>query len=238
MTYRDIIDTVVRDSGDPGSAYRVNAYLWLNLARQEAAVRGDWKSAKNSEATFDTDPLVTEGIYPVAGYDSIHGDEIYDQTSDCVISRDVENTLKALDANRNEFGPPMLWADAGMTVLGEKQIRLWPIPNGVFTIGFIGSKLLIDVTTANEDVSVDAYFGPLSTVGAMLQKGLRVYHDINNNEDAGQIERSKSSFYAAIKLYGGKSGADSVASSRLKPVNRRPQPQALGRLDPAHFGNR
>lgn len=238
MTYRDLIDTLVRDSGDEGAGYRTNAYRWLNLARQEAAARGAWKSAKTSSATFTTDPLVTDGIYALAGFEQIVGDEIYDETHNNIIHRDTENELLAFQTTPTMFGFPVLWADSGMTTLGEKQIRLWPIPNFVSTIGFIGSKLLADVSADNEAVAVDPYFGPLSTVGAMLQKGLRWFHDINDNQDAGQIKDSERKFFGAIKIYGGKSGVDSVSSSRLEPVNRRPHTHPVGRLDPSHFSNR
>lgn len=238
MTYKNLLDTLVSDSGDAGSAYRATAIQWLNFVRQEAAARGTWKSAKNSAATFDTDPLVTDGIYALTGFDSVVGDELYDSTNDNVIRRDVEMMLKSYDANKNETGPPILWADSGMTAAGEVQIRLWPVPAEVITIDFIGNRSLVDVTSANELVSVDPYFGTISQIGAMLQAGLRYYHDLNNNEDYVQVRGSKAAFYDAIKLYSGNSGADSVRSSRLEPVGRRPYARPLGRLDPSHYSNR
>jgi hypothetical protein len=238
VTYKDLIDTLVRDSGDEGAAYRTNAYRWLNLVRQEAMMRGSWSSGKDSVATFDTDPLVTNGIYALVGYASVMGDEMYDQTNDCVIRRDTENTLKAFDANANENGPPTLWADSGMNSAGETQIRLWPIPAEVLKIAFLGQKSLTDITSAQESVSIDPYFGALSSIGAMLQFGLRYYHDLNNNEDYVQVRGSKAAFYDAIKLYSAGTTADSVKSSRLEPVGRRPNVRPYGRLDPSHFNNR
>lgn len=238
MTYKDLIDTLVRDSGDEGSAYRTNAYRWLTLVRQEAARRGSWDSGKTSTATFDTDPLVTDGIYALTGYHSVDGDEMYDATNDCVIHRDTEGTLKAFDANENEFGPPTLWSDSGMTALGGVQVRFWPIPAEVLTITFMGTRALTDVTSASEAVTIDPFFGALSSVGAMLQMGLRYYHDLNNNEDYVQVRGSKAAFYDAIKLYSQTSGADSVKVSRLEPVGRRPSARPYGRLDPSHFSNR
>lgn len=238
MTYKDLLDTLVRDSGDAGSDFRANAIRWLNLVRQEAAMRGSWKSAKDSAGTFATDPLVTDGIYALTGFDFVVGDEMYDATNDCVIRRDTENTLKAFDANKNETGPPTLWADSGMNTDGEVKIRLWPIPAEVLTIDFIGNKSLVDVTASDELETVDAYFGSLSQVGAMIQAGLRYYHDLNNNEDYVQVRGSKAAFYDAIKIYSSNSGADSVKSSRLEPVGRRPLARPLGRLDPSHFSNR
>ena len=238
MTYKDLIDALVRDSGDAGSGYRENAFRWLNFSRQEAAARGTWKSAKNSGATLTTSGSNLTGVYELTGFDCVTSDEMYDETNDCVIRRDTEHTLRAFDANLNQFGFPTLWADSGMTVLGEVQVRFWPIPNAAFTIGFLGSRALTDITSANEAVSIDPFFGALSTVGAMLQSGLRYYHDMNNNEDAAQVGTSKSRFYAAIKTYSGNSGADSVSSSRLEPVGRRPYARPTGRLDPSHFNNR
>jgi len=238
MTYKDLIDTLVRDSGDEGAAYRTNAYRWLNLVRQEAARRGSWSSGKDSVATFDTDPIATDGIYAITGYESVSGDEMYDVTNDGVIRRDTENTLKAFDANENENGPPTLWADSGISATGEVQVRFWPIPAEIITIGFLGTKALTDITSAQEAVAVDPFFGALSSIGAMLQAGLRYYHDLNNNEDYVQVRGSKSAFFDAIKIYSQTSGADSVKTSRLEPVGRRPNARPYGRLDPSHFNNR
>lgn len=238
MTYKDLIDTLVRDSGDEGAAYRENAFRWLNLVRQEASARGSWQSSKNSAATFGTDPGNVTGVYDLTGYDNVIGDEMYDQTNDCVIRRDTENTLRAFDANLNQFGFPTLWSDAGMTPYGEKKVRFWPIPNDTFTIGFLGSVALLDIDSSIEANAIDAYFGPISSVGAMLMSGLRYYHDLNDNQDVAQISRSRSVFYDSIKVYGSNSGSDSVRSSRLEPVGRRPYARPTGRLDPSHFNNR
>ena len=238
MTFKDLIDTLVRDSGDEGSGYRTNAFRWLNLVRQEAFRRGTWSSGKDSAATFVTSPAVLTGIYELTGYDSVAGDEMYDQTNDDIIHRDTEGTLKSFDANVNEFGPPALWSDAGMTATGEVQVRLWPIPDAVLTIAFLGTKSLTDITSAEETLTVDPFFGSISSIGAMLQAGLRYYHDLNNNEDYVQVRGSKAAFFDAIKIYSQTSGADSVKVSRLEPVGRRPSVRRYGRLDPSHFSNR
>lgn len=238
MTYRDIIDTLVRDSGDPGSAYAVNAYRWLNFVRQEAAVKADWKSAKDSTGTFTTDAGNTTGVYALSGYESINGDELYDATNDCVIRRDTEMTLKAMDANQDEFGFPTLWSDAGMNSSGEIRIRLWPIPNDAFAVVFLGNKVLTDITQAMQTLEVDPYFGPLSTVGAMFLAGLRYFHDQNDNQDAMTMAKSQATFDKAIRLYSSANGADSVRSSRLEPVGRMPNARPFGRLNPSHFNNR
>lgn len=238
MTYKDLLDTLAQDSGDTGSTFRANAWRWMNLVRQEAAARGTWKSAKNSAATFDTDAGNTTGVYTLADMASVAGDELYNSTDDSVIHRDTENTLKSYDANQNENGPPVLWADAGMTAQGVIQIRLWPIPAETFTIVYLGNKALIDVDSSMELLDVDVYFGAISSVGAMLDAGLRYYHDRFNNEDSPQTRTSRAIFREAITLYSSNSGADSVSSSRLEPVGRRPYARPLGRLDPGHYNNR
>lgn len=238
MTYKDLLDGLVQDSGDAGSNYRANAIRWLNLARQDAASRGSWKSAKNSAATFVTSASNTTGVYTLDGMEQVVGDEMYDQSNDGIIQRDTENELLAFDANRDENGFPRLWADSGMAGSGERQIRLWPIPLEVFTIGYIGSKLLIDVTSANELTSLDPYFGPLSTMGSMLQAGLRYYHDLNNNEDIAMVGRSQGTFYKLISTHVQRSGVDTNSSSRMEPINRRPYSAPMGRFDPGHYGNR
>lgn len=239
MTYKNLIDALVRDSGDEGTAYKANAYTWLNFARQEASVRGTWPSSKNSEASFMTDAGNLTGVYSLVGYDNVIGDEMYDATNDCVILRDTENTLKSFDANANEFGRPTLWSQSGMTSDGEQKIRFWPIPDAAYDIHFLGSATLADITSAQEALTIDAYFGPLSSIGAMLMAGIRYYHDLNDNQDVIQVTNSRRTFYEAIKFYSSASGADSVKSSRLDPVGRRPFYQRpLGRLDPGHFNNR
>ncbi len=242
MTYGDLIAAIVRDSGDEGVNYAANAYRWLNFARQEASVRGSWPSAKQSEATFMTDAGNTTGIYPLisgtTAYDQVVGADMYDATNDCVIRRDTENTLKSFDANANQFGPPTLWSDSGMSSGGDKQVRFWPIPEAAYEIHFLGSVALGDVTSAMAATDLDPYFGPLSSVGGMLFAGLRYYHDLNDNQDVGQVSRSRAAFYDAIKMYAAADGADSVKMSRLEPVGRRPYAKPTARLDPSHFNNR
>lgn len=236
MTFGDLIDTVVSDSGDAGAAYRANAIRWLNLARQEAAALGSWKSAKNSASSFQTDGN-TSGIYLLADIDEVIGGQMYDTTSNTVIERDTENTLMRVNVNPPTSGPPVLWADSGMTASGEKQIRLWPAPDDVRTINFLGTRALTDITSANESMSVDPFFGPIVGIGAMLQAGLRYYHDVNNNEDVSVTGRSQGTFHKLIRVMSGMSGVDPNASSRMEPVNRRGMFTTRGRLDPGHYGN-
>ena len=237
MTYKDLIDTLVSDSGDKGADYRANAIRWLNLARQDAVSMGTWKSAKNSRATFTTSAANTTGIYELTGMDAVIGGEMYDLTGHLPVERDTENKIMRMEVTPNQFGPPVLFADAGMTSLGERQIRLWPIPNDVRTIAYLGSVALIDVTSANELVSVDPYFGPISSCGSMLQAGLRYYHDLNNNETAEAINRSMGMFHKMIKLLSAQSGIDPDSSTRMDPVNRRRFVMPMGRFDPAHYSN-
>lgn len=238
MTYGDILDSIVQDSGDAGTTYRANLIRWLNFARQEAALRGSWKSAKNASSTLTTDIANVTGIYELTGIDEVVGGEMYDLTNNNPIERDTENTIMRMELPLT-FGPPVLFADAGQTALGERQIQLWPVPDDVRTIAYIGNKALIDVTAANEAVSIDPYFGALSGCGSMLQAGLRYFHDVNNNEDVATTGRSQSTFYKAISLCSAASGVDANGSSRLEPVNlRRGWARPMGRFDPGHYSNR
>ena len=238
MTYKDLLDALVRDSGDEGTKYRTNAVRWLNLVRQDAAVRGSWRSAKNSAITVTTAASNTAGIYELTGIDEVIGSEFYDQTNNNVVHHDTENALMRSALPSDQTGPPTLWADAGITVLGEKKVRFWPIPNGAFVLAYLGTKALLDVTTENENETIDPFFGPLSGCGSMLQAGLRYYHDLNNNEDVGMVSRSQGTFYKMIALVSGVSGVDANADTRLDPVNRRGYVIPGGRFDPGHYGNR
>jgi hypothetical protein len=237
LTYKDLIDTVVMDSGDAGTNYRVNALRWLNLARQDAVAMGSWKSAKNSAATLTTNAAQTDGIYALTGIDEVIGGQMYDQTAHSVVERDTENLIMRMEVNPDQFGPPVLWADAGMTSAGEKQIRFWPIPEDERILAFLGTKALTDITSDQEALTIDPYFGALTGVGTMLQAGLRYYHDLNNNEDVSTIGRSQGTFHKMIKALSGQSGVDANAGTRLDPVNRRSFKLASGRLDPGHYGN-
>ena len=238
MTYKDLLDTLVVDSGDAGTTYRANAWRWLNLVRQDAALKGEWKSSKKSPGTFTTDPANTSGIYPLVGIDDVIGDEMYDDTHHLIIQRDTENMIYGLETTPYASTFPRLWADAGMSDAGEKRIRIWPPPTETFDISFIGRKALIDVSSANENATIDAYFGPLSSCGSMLAAGLRYYHDVNNNEDISTIGRSQGRFDKMISIASQSSGLDTNATSRMEPVNRRSYARPMGRFDPGHFSNR
>ena len=124
-----------------------------------------------------------------------------------------------------------------MAASGEKQIRLWPIPNDERMIAFLGRRALTDISSDNEYLSIDPYFGPLSACGSMLSAGLRYYHDLNNNEDVASIGRSQATFYKMISLVSGQAGIDQNASTRMDPVNRRGGTIPRGRFDPGHYGN-
>lgn len=238
MTVGDLLNNLVRDSGDTGTAYRTSALNWLNLVRQRAAVMGSWRSAKNVDATFTTSASNTTGIYELEGSMSIIGDRIYDQTNNIVIYRDTEGTLMSFDANRDEFGFPSLWADAGMTAGGTNQIRLWPTPNGPFVIRYSGVKTLTPITT--EDVAIDPFFGDLDQVGYMLADGLTYYHLKNNDEaDAATVAMAFNMFKKSAIESSTAGAVDPLGSSRLEPVLRSARNQmAVGRLDPSHYDNR
>lgn len=237
MTFKDILDTIVVDAGDTGTNYRANALLWLNLARQDAVAKGSWKSAKNSAASLTTTVDNTEGIYVLTGFDEIIGGELYDVTHNGVVVHDTENTLLRMKVTPQLSGNPVLWADAGMSASGEKQIRLWPVPADITVLNFLGTKVLTDITADDEDLTIDPFFGALSGVGSMLRAGLRYYHDLNNGEDTATTQTSLARFDKMIELLSAQSGIDANSGTQMEPVNRQRSFVAHGRFDPGHYRN-
>lgn len=236
MTFAQLFDTLVRDSGDPGGSYRSSLMTWLNMVRATAARGGTWRSAIDGDATITTSAANTTGIYELTGYEQVIGDLMFDRTQNYPVQHDSEQSMLSFDPNRDDFGPPIRWCDAGATPAGNRNIRFYPIPNDVRTIGFVGYKVLSDVSS--EALSIDPFFGPIIDKSPMFQAGLRYYLDLSSNEDATQIAIQKNVFNKTVKDALSDDRVDPQGSVRLDPVGRRMVSVVLGRLDPGHYSNR
>lgn len=238
MNFKAVIDTLVRDSGDPGADYKANAYRWLTFVRVEAANEAYFPTGRDVLGTITTSSGNTAGIYAITGFSRIVGTDIYDTTSDNVIYGDTEAELLRRDPNRDEFSQPTLWADAGTDEAGTRRVRFWPIPNAEYVLQFVGDKIVGEITAEQETLQVDPYFGPITNCAPMLLAGLRWQDTINDNQDIANIAKARATFDRAIKSLAGKSTTASQASSRLDPVNLRSSGRGRGGRFSSHFDNR
>lgn len=238
MNFKAVIDTLVRDSGDPGSDYKDNAYRWLTFVRVEAANEAYFPTGRDVLGTITTSTSNTTGIYTIDGFSRIVGTDIYDTTSDHVIFNDTEAELLRRDPNRDEMSQPILWADAGTDAAGTRRVRFWPIPNAEYILQFVGDKIVGEITALQETIQVDPYFGPVTNCAPMLLAGLRWQDAINDNQDIANIAKARATFDRAIKSLAGKSTTASQGSTRLEPVNLRSQNRNHRGRFSSHFDNR
>jgi hypothetical protein len=244
MTISELLDQVVFDAGDEDTAYRIAARRWLNLTRSDLANRVLWKWAARSAATLTTSAATTSGIYSLVdaatsstGFEFIMGDRFYDETNSNVVSHDSMMTLDGADPDKSTTGQPTVWSDAGTTSAGVRQIYLWPIPDGTYTLRFNGYVLLTDVTDANDPDSADPFFGPISPWASTFTAGLRFYHDMNNNEDTNQVLLAKRLFDDQVTQRI-KNNRLSLAEPLRMKVIKTQEIETMGRFDPGHYSNR
>ena len=112
---------------------------------------------------------------------------------------------------------------------------LWPVPDGAYNIYFIGRRKLEDITDTS--VSLDPYFGPITEWFEVFSESVRIFHDLNNNEDSIQIMYQRKAFETAIKNKKRNERLSVTSSIRLEPVNALPSGASYGRFDPAHYDN-
>jgi hypothetical protein len=233
---QDLLDQIVADSGDEAASYRTNARRWLNLARSYISDRGPWRSALVIDS-FTTSAATTDGLYTLNGYDHISGQFLYDETNRRTIRQVSLTEILESDQDRTVTGMPAVWADAGSDTNGNKRIMLWQIPSDTFTIRFLGYKLLTDLTVGNDSLQVDPFFGPISPWAACMAAGMRYFHDLNNNEDVGQIQMQQVTFERHI---GRRQAANKIAKTggagEPRPWYQK-SPATHGLLDPAHYDN-
>ena len=244
MKFSDLLDQMAGGSGDDSGTYRNDARRWLNLARSEIANSQLWKMALRTEATFTTSAATTSGIYSLAdsgqsssGFEFVHGDTLYDQTNKFIVTHETLALTAAVDVAKETTGPPTYWADAGADVSGVRQIYLWPVPAGTYTILFHGYRMLDDVAAADDDLSVDRFFGPISPWAACFNAGMRYYHDEDNNEDVNQMMLTERRFRRAVARRRTQNRL-SVSGSLQQRIVSSQNVSTLGRFDPAHYPNR
>jgi hypothetical protein len=238
LTIQDLIDHIARAADDSDASYATAALTWLNLTRADIANSARWRSAVRVD-TFTTSAGTTDGLYAIAGYEHLAEDWLYDETNDALIEHESKSTLEAIDTCKETSGNPTWWGDAGGNDFGQRQIYLWPVPNGTFTIRFTGYKLLADLTSADTSLSVDPFFGPIAPWSNVLQDGMRYYHDLDNNEDSIQIGYQERRFRSALKRKKRVNDLAPISKTLLDNVRSRGGSYPVtARLDPGHFRNR
>jgi len=236
MTFDDLLDQVVADSGDTDGQYRTDALRWLNLTRADIADEHPWKSALKADATITTSAATTDGLYDLSGYTWISGDYLFDETNEASIRHESLVMTNAIDASKDTTGNPAYWSDAGVDTNGTPQIYLWPIPDGTFTIRFSGYAVLADVAESATGSATDDFFGPLTPWGPTMSAGLRYYHDLNNNENPQQVALMLQVFKSKIRKRKSKDGLALPGSIPMQVVNTRRR-IATGRFNPSHYNN-
>lgn len=237
MTFSDLLEQVAFDSDDASGDYRTAALRWLNLARSHIASSGLWRTAIDADVELTTSAATTTGLYILSGYDHLVNDWMYDETNDEVIEYESFGRINALDSGKDVTGNPKWWGDAGVDSNGFKQIYLWPIPDGTFTIRYAGYKTLTDITGSQSTLSLDPFFGNVAPWGSCFAAGMRYYHDLNTNEDPNQIAIQRNIFMQEIAARRRHNDIARASGLRLM-VSRTLQPITMGRFNPAHFDNK
>lgn len=234
MTVKDILDQIVFDSDDDDGKFRTAALRWFNLVRAYIAQKGEWRSAMVADATLTTAAATTDGLYILDGYEHLVHDWMWDETNENVIRHESYDVLNALDVDKSTTDFPAWWADAGVDTNGAKQIYIWPVPDGAYTIRYAGYKLLTDLVSTDENLSTDPFFGPINRWGPTFTAGLRYYYDMNNHEDANIAMAQKQIFDMMIRQRRSEERIARTSGLRLKNV-RGGTPTPMGRFDPSRY---
>lgn len=242
MTVSDLLNVIVFDAGDNSSDFRTNTRRWLNAVRAEVADAALWRQAVTIDASFNTSSATTDGLYALQDtsgnkYEHLLSDWLYNETSDERIVHESQQQLDAIDAAKDVTGPPTYWGDAGVDTNSIRQIYLWPVPDGTYTIRFSGIKRLTDLTDGDESLSDDPYFGEITPWANCFLEGLRYWYDKNNNEDAAKIAAQYQLFQRSIRKRKTRNNIAVVTGLPLRVV-RTSNKVATGRFDPSHYSNR
>ncbi len=236
MTVGDLLDQVAFDAVDLEGDYRTAALRWLNLLRADMAAKGPWRGALDPVATITTAAATTTGIYAITGYTMVASEWMFDETTRFPVQYDSRAVVGFADPKKTVFGPPRIWTDAGASsTTGEYQVQLWPIPQDTRTIRFPAWRRLADLTSAQEALTVDPYFGFITEFQHVFEAGLRYHHDKNANESAQQIFGQRGVYKNALDQAFKSNRVSPVTLKRLRPVAG--SKMMRGRLDPAHFDN-
>ena len=239
MTFATIIDVIVHRAGDDDGEYRAQVRNWLNFVRSEIADAHSWRSAVAVNQTLITAAATTTGQYIIGSTnESIVGKFMYDETNNNVLQHESLANTQLVDPDRSRTGDPNWWADAGLASTGERQIQLWPIPDGAYTIRYTALKRVTDVTEDQESDTEDAYFGSIAPWSNCFEAGLDYYYDKDNNEDAAQIQSKYLVFQRAINMRRAAEGVATNAALTLENVRQNRSSVMTGRFDPAHYNNR
>jgi hypothetical protein len=227
MTFADLLSEVAAQAGDTSAAFRVQARRWLNFTRAYIADRAEWRTALNADVTITTAAATTDGLYSLTGYERVSGDYLYDETNEYPILPESLSALQAHDPDKSVTGNPEWWADAGVDSDDNRQIYLWPIPDGAYVIRYAGYEVLTDIGEDDEQLSVDPFFGELTPWSPCLMAGLRYHMDLDNNEDAVQIAMQLKVFEGHIKRRKAKNSAAPHIGLRLANVRSRRRQSGL-----------
>jgi hypothetical protein len=236
MKVSDLLDNVARTADDDSDEFRAAALRWLNLVRAHVAERARWKGSIRVD-TFSTSSSNTTGLYALSRYSHLAESRLYDVTNKQPILHESHALLNEIDAAKETTGPPSWWGDAGSDGRGDRMLYLWPIPDGTFTIRFTGQSNLVDLESADEDATIDPYFGRLSFWADVFDEGLQYHRLRDTNENA---EQTLAQLRIFDRFIDGKKMVDRVSptvSIELKNIRQRGLGMARGRLDPAHFEN-
>lgn len=238
MTIEELLDQAANDAGDNSTAFRNSARRWLNLARSYIADRHRWRAAVRTTATLSTAASTARYALTDASsnnYERVISDIIYNQTNDTNVFYQDLQTLLAVDPDQDEEGTPSWWADAGSDSSGNRLIQFYPIPDAVYVMNFAGYLKITDITSADDTLSVDPFYGPISPWASCFAAGLRYYQDLNNNESDSRTEIQRRVFEQQIR---NRRMTDNTAAGSRWQLQSWRQPSGvvnLGTLDPSVF---
>jgi hypothetical protein len=238
VTFRDILDSAVFNSGDIRGEYRLRQLGWLNMARAEMAdlVGGLWNTALEPEATFELTTGGMTGIHALTGYEFIAGDRIFNITDNIPILPGHLQDFGSADPDKSESSEPMFWADAGMGLSGNRQIQLYPVASHTINIRFPGYKTMTEIT--DETLDLDPFFGPVLPMAHVFFAGIQYYNALHDDSEAAKPAYQRGIFYDLAKKRHKKAGRLSSASAiAMKNVVRNQQIGNRGRFDPSVYPN-
>lgn len=236
MTFADLLNEVAAQAGDDGAAFRTQARRWLNYVRADIADLGDWRTAFNADVELTTSSATTSGLYVTTGYERISGKYLYDETNEMPLASQSFSEMQARDPDKSVTGNPQFWADAGVDSNDNRQIYLWPIPDGTYTIRYAAYKVLTEISESDETLTTDPYFGDIVPWAATFFAGLRYYMSVDDNEDIAQSELQERKFHKKIRQRLKKNSVSPHAAQQMAAI-RSYRHVTAGRLDPTHFEN-
>lgn len=151
MTYQDLYQAAEDLLGDSTLSTEARLKKFINWAQQDITSRKDW-SFLQEERTFNT-VAATESYSLASGCSKII--DITDETSDTYLP---EYSMRVFDKQNpsvgsSETGKPQYFMPTGTDGSGNITIRLFPIPDAVYTINYNYYKNAGDLSNA-ADLSI------------------------------------------------------------------------------------